>query len=601
MELGLTLNGKHICRTSVPRFVEKYDVVVAGLGTAGVGAALGAARLGLNVLGVEKHNAMGGQSTIGCVNFGGGIIDRMIGSERAADAAGLKLAYETVPTGVWLDGKRIVGLRLCRNGISRDVAARIVIDATGNATVAQMAGCRLRSGRAWDGEKGACARAELWTTPGGGMRPVYANYRRDLCGSAADYSAAVAFLAGTRRKEWNRSRRRMIKPALLVGAREEERVETLETVTLRDCLKEKEYPNPIFYAFGPEDLVRVDQDGAFESEEIQNWKRLCSMPCFGFPSVLPYGTIVARDVEALLVPSKHFGVSHDAGGGIRMQGEMRKTGYAAACAALLAVSGDLALKDIPYAELRPLLKKGGLLKRPAKRFVTTVNGVPMGPYTPEQAVGALKQDVSLPGEYWNSKADGGPREQAAYAYWTAWKCALSGSAAERKRFGDLLNAEMEKGGRWSGNFAVALGLFGDARACGVLRSLVATPGASHPSGSDPVVARAYPNRIKAICLLGRLGDKASIPLLRDIVLDGAVVFTKDLLGTKLYHTSDRYRFEALSYALMSLRTILKRHPDSRVRKELLAWNRKPLTLISEREKYDLAPMLKNIIRGCDSI
>ena len=594
MELGLTLNGKHVRRAAAAAFAEKVDVAVVGLGTAGEEAALVAAKLGLSVLGVEKHNAMGGQSTIGCVDFGGSIADRMIRSEHAADAAGLKLAYETVPAGVWLDGKRIVGLRLSRNGVSRDVAARIVIDATGNATVARMAGCGLRSGRAWDGEKGACARAELWSTKEGGVRPLYANYRRDLCGSAADYSAAVAFLAGTRRKVWDGARRRMLKPALLLGAREEDRVETLETVTLRDCLKEKDCPDPIFYAFGPEDLVRVDQDYAFESEEIQNWKGLCSMPCFGYPSVLPYGTIVARDVEALLVPSKHFGVSHDAGGGIRMQGEMRKTGYAAACAALLAVRGDFALKDVPYAELRSLLEKGGLLTRPEKRFVTTVNGAPMGPFTPEQAIAALKQDVALPGEWWNSKADGGPCEQAAYAYWTAWKCALSGADAERKRLGDLLNAEMEQGGRWAGNFAVALGLLGDARACGVLRSLVATPGASHPAGSDTVVAHAYPNRIKAICLLGRLGGNASIPLLRDVVLDGAVAFTKDLLGTGLYRTPERYRFEALSYALMSLRTLLKSRPDSCVSEALLAWYGKPLTLLSERDKTDLAPMLKNI-------
>ena len=591
----MTLNGKHVCCAAAPDFQEKYDVVLVGLGTAGEDAALTAAKFGLNTLGVEKHNAMGGQSTIGCVDFGGSIIDHMIRSERKAEATGLKLAYETVPTGVWLEDKRIVGLRLCCNGVSRDVSARIVIDATGNSTVARMAGCTLRSGRAWDGEKGACARAELWTTRDGGIRPLYSNYRRELCGSAADYSDVVSFLAGTRRKVWNSTRRRMLKPALLLGAREEERVETLEVVTLRDCLQEKQYPNPIFCAFGPEDLVRVDHDSAFESEEIQNWKGICSMPCFGYPSVLPYGTIVARDVDALLVPSKHFGVSHDAGGGIRMQHEMRKSGYAAACAALVAVRDDISLRDVPYEKLRPLLEKGGLLKLPAKRFVTTVNGVPMGPYTSEQAVDALKQDVALPGEWWNSKADGGPREQAAYAYWTAWKCKLSGSPAERKQFGDLLDSEMRRGGRWAGNFAVALGLLGDVRACPVLRSLVATPGAAHATGSDPVIARAYPNRIKAICLLGRLGDKASISLLRNIVLDDAVAFTKDLLKTGLYRTPDRYRFEALSYALMSLRTLLEQHPDTRVQKELLAWNQKPLSLLSEREGYNLAPMLKNII------
>lgn len=595
MELGVVAGGRAYRQSETPDFKEHYDVIVVGLGTAGAEAALAAAKLGLKTLGIEKHNALGGQSTIGCINFGAHIADRMFALENQAEKNGLSLAYHSIPVGVWLSDQEVKGVRICHNGICRDIAAKITIDATGNATIARMAGCRLCSGREWDQEKGGCARAELWTTPEGDIRPIYANYRRDLCGSARSYSSAITFLAGTRHKVWNSFRRRMLKPALLVGAREEERVETLATVTLHDCLTERSYPDPIFYCFGPEDLVRVDSDGAFESKEIQNWKYLCYMPFLGYPAVLPYGTIVAKDVKSLLVPSKHFGVSHDAGGGIRMQGEMLKTGYAAACAALVAIQKGVALESVEYSDLAPLLEKGGNLKRPEKSFVTSVNGEPIGPFTMEQTVAALQQDISLPGEWWNSIANGGPQEQASYALWSCWKCSLTGSDSERQRLRNMLFAEMEKGGRWAGNFAVALGLMDDKRACSMLRSLIETPGELHPTNSDPIITRSYPNRIKALCLLGRLGDQAAIPSLKKIILDSAMSFTKDLMPAKLFHTMDRYRFEVLSYALMSLRQLLQTYPAPDVVESIRGWNSKPLTLISERENLNLAPMLKNII------
>ena len=44
-----------------------YDIIVAGGGTAGVAAAIAAARRGWRVLLVEKHNCLGGTSTAGGV------------------------------------------------------------------------------------------------------------------------------------------------------------------------------------------------------------------------------------------------------------------------------------------------------------------------------------------------------------------------------------------------------------------------------------------------------------------------------------------------------------------------------------------------------
>ena len=56
-------------RTSVvdPLFEESYDLVVVGLGTAGAFSLITAGREGLNVLGVEQLNGMGGTGTLGAI------------------------------------------------------------------------------------------------------------------------------------------------------------------------------------------------------------------------------------------------------------------------------------------------------------------------------------------------------------------------------------------------------------------------------------------------------------------------------------------------------------------------------------------------------
>ena len=181
------------------------------------------------------------------------------------------------------------------------------------------------------------------------VHPWYRNYPEDLTLSMKDYASTVSMLSRERHKHWlgARKKERLLKPAMLVGAREEARVVTEEVLTLQEILERKPFMNPIFYAWGPEDLPVFQGDHAFESEPIQNWKVLCGLPFFGYPAVLTYGTIVAKGIDGLLVPSKHFGVAHDLGGGIRMQDDMRKTGIAAACAALVAIRLNCALKDVP--------------------------------------------------------------------------------------------------------------------------------------------------------------------------------------------------------------------------------------------------------------
>lgn len=212
---------------------------------------------------------------------------------------------------------------------------------------------------------------------------------------------------------------------------------------------------------------------------------------------------LSGSLAGLLCPSKHFGVAHDLGGGLRMQGEMRKAGKAAALAAKLAIEKGMDGKGRPLA--------------------------------------------------------------------------------------DALAREMSVGGRFAANFAVALGLMKDARCVPVLRRLVAEPGCE----IDPVIEKAIPNRFKAIALLGRFKDDKSVAPLVGIVKDGARGFTRDIAGCRAYESADLYRFQAVSYALMALKSILSAHPDAKVVADLETWRVRP-PVIKGYDGADLGARLKKV-------
>ncbi len=566
----------------------EYDVIVVGLGTAGAEAFRTSVECGLRTLGIERLNGMGGIGTLGCISFGGDIPKLLHDYEKAAEKG--EVAYESVVIGVRKTGRRIAGVTYATNGVVREVSAKIVIDASGNATVGALAKLPLRRGCGFDGTMAPCSRAESWMNAGGGIRPIYRNYQEDTSAASLDALSATAMkLNRGRHQFWcrNRTKQRMLRPSPALGAREEPRYVTECIQTLSEVLAEQPVEDPVFHAWTPEDLPVTDRAVAFESEAIQNWKFLCDLPMFGYPSTISYRTLVVKGVDNLLCPSKHFGVAHDLGGGLRMQSELRKSGRVAALAAKLAVEKGVAVKDVPYAELKPLVEKARTLRRPLKTIVTSYDGYVFEPYSDEQVVEELRRDVSRTPEWWFAKSENAPCERSAYAYWTAWKRGMDGRG---RSLADALAKEMSAGGRFAANYAVALGLMKDARCVPILRRLVAEPGCD----IDPVIEKAIPNRFKAIALLGRFRDARSAAQLVKIVQDDARGFTRDIAGCRAYDSSDLYRFQALSYALMALRSILAAHPDAGMTAELKAWRARPLEL-KGYDGIDLGARLKSAV------
>lgn len=165
----------------------KYDVIVVGGGPGGIASAVGAARLGADVLLVERYGFLGGGATAMLVNpfmtyFAGdkqiifGVFQDMLdgltrlgayGSERtkwAFDAEAFKIVAERMclDAGVTLLYHSFLARANVRDGVieSIDVAtkdglkqleAKVFIDSTGDGDLAYFAGAETEKGREEDG------------------------------------------------------------------------------------------------------------------------------------------------------------------------------------------------------------------------------------------------------------------------------------------------------------------------------------------------------------------------------------------------------------------------------------------------------------------
>jgi hypothetical protein len=612
-----------------------YDLVVVGLGTAGADALITAARMGLRCLGVERQHGPGGLMTLGCVwdyyygSNGGrwhehdqramllsqvghytqcqsnpaegrcipGIV-RCAVLEQAALQAGAELAYETTPCGVWRKGSKVCGLRLLQCGEQRDVAATVVIDGSGSGAVLRLAGGVMHYGRSWDGAQMAYSKTM------GELRQGLARGIWTFCGFLSNPSAeelSRAILAASTKAPLKRrysDESRMLCHSTVLGQREEGHALCDEQLSWEDALAGKIPAKPLFYSFTPQDLTNMNKDYAYESDALIDWRVLCGINRYGFSVALSYDALLPKGLDGLLVVGKIMGVDHDLGGGLRMQRDFRKAGEAAATAAALAIKQELSLRELPYEELAAELRASGCLNDEWHCGLADLhgerqaNGVPLPvklPQTAAEFVAALDQAIA-PYRWRNSDVRLPAEERSpALALWAA-RSLRPQTNPQDQQICDELYAQLRQDGPHVENFAVALGLAGDVRACPKLRRMVVSPQGLPEQG-------AYPARIKALCLLGRLGDREAVPLLLALVEDYAESFCADLKGEGA-QVHANWLNNALSFALFALAAIHARHPIAGLAERLQAWAGQPFTLHCGLDGGDRAPMLRGIVRRC---
>ncbi len=160
----------------------EYDVVVAGGGMAGCGAALAAAKNGASTIIIENTSGLGGLATFGIVNipldFASGvgadfykriteigglkhnntdpekhklILDRMM------TEAGVKVLLVTPVIDAVVDGDDLKGVVIYTKSGLRAILGKTFVDATGDSDVAFLAGAETMSGRTEDGISMGCS------------------------------------------------------------------------------------------------------------------------------------------------------------------------------------------------------------------------------------------------------------------------------------------------------------------------------------------------------------------------------------------------------------------------------------------------------------
>ena len=583
LEVKMIAN-KPVARTvaNMPAPAGQYDLIIVGLGSAGAEALIAAAESGLKVLGVDVRAAMGGNSTLGAINSASkwpmNVAGRLATLERSARKHGAELAYETSVAAAYRDGQRIVGLRILRNGIFREVAAKMFIDATGNAALASLAGANVRFGRVLDGAQFTVSRTYYMEKANGGMGPVYSGVCQSPNVPVTAYSALATELAAGRLKFRNKNQNRVLMACPYLGAREEAGVETDVTLSFRECLFGPRSEEPVFTAWVPYDIHRIS-DRAFETDESVNWEILCRMSPFAYPVSVPYASLIAKGVDNLLVPSRHTGVDRDVLAGLRMVAEMQMSGKAAAAAVAVAVKSGVSVREVPYGELRKRLDKYGLVRPLRHPFVSFYSHNEIAPFTDDQIIQMLRRDIGN-AVSWVFHRNPDEEDRSSYAYYSCWDVAERGSKERNNELRRRLTEAMRAEKRHSANYAVALGIMGDRQASEVLLEIVRNPGGER----DPIIDFAYPNRLKAICLLGRIGPAEAVKPLADIIADGGEKYTATLLKAKacdyskypgwVYPFDGRaagYRFAAVSLSVVALYLLLKRHPDPDIVVRIREW------------------------------
>ncbi len=408
-----------------------HDVVVVGGGTAGVIAAVQAGRAGARTLLVEKNGILGGTMVTGAVAYPasfhahGAQIIRGIGWELCCRAraevgepppdpatmrgqgggrlhfdvnpavlaavademvldAGVEMLFHAMPASVQTKGAGW-DLSVCTKAGLRNVRTDILIDCTGDANVAELAGFAVHrnpelqaatlvvrvSGYDADTldygaiqeafEREVAAGRMKRTDPGWGNGRIhfflknYGGNRIHVVGvdastskgkTEAEIEARRAMLRLLRfcRKQPGMERFTIDFCATECGIRETATIVGKKTITIQDYASGRLWDDAVCYSFYPVDIHRAD------------WLDFREIPAGIYPTI-PLGAMLPVGSRRLIVAGRCVSGDQESNSAYRVQASCMAMGQAAGAAAALAAKLGIDFEELPMAELLDLLRQ----------------------------------------------------------------------------------------------------------------------------------------------------------------------------------------------------------------------------------------------------
>jgi flavin-dependent dehydrogenase len=520
---------------------ESCDVLVAGGGTAGALAAIAAARQGVRVAVIEPLAYLGGIGTGGGIHSYYHGVNDDLQAEVDARVAELQPLFSggREVTGFHPDAKKVALLELAlKAGVrvvlgttisavhtepvesadapsetSSDVvradqkgvrppvritsvtaggpdgdaswSAKVFIDATGDGDLAAEAGAPFTLGREGDGLMHAYSQSagHIATTKEGQPRLGVLNFDAGYVdpNDVTDMTRARRLgLQHLRRPRFTPGQRwTYIAPHL--GLRQGRQILGDYELTLGDQIAGRRFPDVVAFCKAHYDNHAYDYEN--ESEASAVWVWLLGQWRTPYGCEVPYRCLLPRGVEGLLVGCRAISITQDAHHMLRMQRDMQRLGIAAGVAAALAVKAGVTPRQVNVAELQAVLAQLGSF-READRPRAAL---------PDRTSGELVADLATaaaPPAVW----------QLAFGHQDALPALREAAAA----------------GPPAGRFwaSVALAVARDKAAVPELLAAVRERREETVEG-----VKTQPKWQAAVVLLGRLGDKAAVPALMDVLAD----------------------------------------------------------------------------------
>lgn len=370
-------------------YVDKFDVIVVGAGTAGSIAAVKLASLGHKVLVIEKKSFMGGiysstmfqyyRGSIGGIYekfdamvekmqdkyqvskaFGSQPMIRRVVYDKLLEQYGANIEFNAVVVSVYKQDQRIEGIQYLTCKKKVNVEAKVFIDATADASLCRIADLTLHKGREFDGLCQPFSNVRLYydfladriefnNIDAGTMKQE----------NPEEYSKSV--IDSTNNSVYSNPQEHQFTLGMspIIGIREGFSIDGLKKITMKEIVDGYISKEPLYYSSANFD--NHTKEMAFESEQLCDWVVGLSMWSALVSVPIEKEVMIPKGIENIMAIGRMMSLDHDIASHTRMMRDCQKSGEASAIVIDSALRNDLKLADVKYSQIKSLLEKDGCL------------------------------------------------------------------------------------------------------------------------------------------------------------------------------------------------------------------------------------------------